>query len=191
MSPYAVSKIFAHYITTQYRVSYKIFACSGILFNHESSFRGEEFVTRKIVKNACLLKNKKIKSFNLGNIYSYRDWGFAGDYVQAMWKMLQYKKPDDYVIATGKTYSVKYLLELVFKILDIKYKIKKQNGRIYYTDSFNRKIVKTFSKKDNRPSDLDYLIGDPKKAIKNLRWTPSTNFKELIKNMIKEELNRI
>ncbi len=191
LSPYAVSKIFAHYITTQYRESYKIFACSGILFNHESSFRGEEFVTRKIVKNACLLKKQQINSFNLGNINSYRDWGYAGDYVEAMWKMLQYKKADDYVIATGKTYSVKYLLELVFNLIGIKYKIVNNKNSLNYIDSKGNIIVKTFYKEDTRPSDLTYLIGNPQKAMKILKWKPKTNFKELIKSMIKDELKRI
>ena len=108
-----------------------------------------------------------------------------------MWRILQYKKPDDYVIATGKTYSVKYLLELVFEILGIKYKLKKENNILYYVDSKGKKIVRTYSKDDNRPSDLTYLVGNPKKALKILNWKPRTKFKDLIKKMIEEELGRI
>ena len=189
-SPYAVSKVFAHYITKQYRTSYGIYACSGILFNHESSFRGEEFVTRKVVKNACLIKHGKIKNFNLGNIFSVRDWGFAGDYVEAMWKMMQKKLPNDYVIATNKTHSVKKLVEEVFNQLNIPYVWKKNNKSIEL-HSKGKCLIKTNSKNELRPTDVIYLRGNFNKAKNLLNWRPKTNFKNLIKKMIEEELKRI
>ena len=121
-SPYAASKIYAHWITINYRESYNLFACNGILFNHESPVRGETFVTKKIVSGLCKIKKRKLKTLYLGNIYSKRDWGHAKDYVEAMWKMLQKKKPDDFVIATGKQYTVKHFVNLVCKELRIKIK---------------------------------------------------------------------
>ena len=189
-SPYAVSKVFAHFITTQYRKSYNIFACSGILFNHESSFRGEEFVTRKIVKNACLLKKNLIKKFELGNIDSKRDWGFAGDYVEAMWHMLQQKKADDYVIATNKVNSVKDCVECVFEELKIPYIWKRSSGSLNLFSN-GRCLIRTNNKDELRPTDVVYLKGNFSKAKKAFNWKPKTNFKNLIKRMINEELKRL
>ena len=189
-SPYAIAKSTAYWTLNMYREVHNIYACSGILFNHESSFRGEEFVTRKVVKNACLIKHGKIKNFNLGNIFSVRDWGFAGDYVEAMWKMMQKKLPNDYVIATNKTHSVKKLVEEVFNQLNIPYVWKKNNKSIEL-HSKGKCLIKTNSKNELRPTDVIYLRGNFNKAKNLLNWRPKTNFKNLIKKMIEEELKRI
>jgi GDPmannose 4,6-dehydratase len=189
-SPYAVSKLFSHHITKQYRGTYGIFACSGILFNHESPLRGEEFVTRKIIKNLCLIKKGKIKNFKLGNIDSKRDWGYAKDYVESMWKILNHKKPDDFVIASGKSYTVKYFLELALGSLKIPYEWKKnKNGLCLYSNK--KMIVQTSTKTNMRPSDVFHLAGDSSKAHKVLKWKNKTSLKQLVMLMIEAELNRI
>ena len=170
-SPYGISKVYAHKAAQHYREAYEMFISCGILFNHESPFRGLEFVTRKITYSiARILKNKKDKIV-LGNIKSKRDWGFAGDYVKAMWLMLQQDNPKDYVIATGKSHSVEDFLEKAFQYVGI------DNWREYV--SIDEKFM--------RPQDIDNLIGDSSKAKKELGWTPSVSYEELVKMMIDED----
>ena len=170
-SPYGISKVYAHKAAQHYREAYEMFISCGILFNHESPFRGLEFVTRKITYSiARILKNKKDKIV-LGNIKSKRDWGFAGDYVKAMWLMLQQDNPKDYVIATGESHSVEDFLEKAFQYVGI------DNWREYVS----------IDKKFMRPQDIDNLIGDSSKAKKELGWTPSVSYEELVKMMIDED----
>jgi len=185
-SPYAVAKVYAHWITVNYREAYQIFACNGILFNHESPLRGETFVTAKIVNAFCKLKKTGKGRLYLGNLYSKRDWGHAKDYVEAMWKMLQQKKPSDYVIATGKQYSVKYFIKLVCEELGLKlnWKGRGLNEKAY----LNKKNVISIDKKYFRPTEVDTLLGDYTKAKKLLKWTPKNDIKSLIKDMVSEEM---
>lgn len=169
-SPYACAKVFAHDITINYRESYGLFACNGILFNHESPRRGENFVTRKITRGIADILTKKINKIYLGNLEAKRDWGFAGDYVEAMWLMLQQSKPDDYVIATGETHSVREFVEEAFKLVGLDWK----------------KYVKV-DKKYFRPAEVDVLIGDTSKAKNKLGWQPKIKFKELVKMMVEAD----
>ena len=167
-----------------------MFACNGILFNHESPRRGETFVTKKIVSGLCKIKNNKQKKLYLGNLYSKRDWGHARDYCEAMWKMLQQKKPDDYVIATGKQYSVKQFINLVLKELKMKaiWKGKGINEKAY--DEKGNLII-ACDKAYYRPLEVNSLLGSSKKAYKKLGWKPKTKVKELIKEMVSEELKSL
>jgi GDPmannose 4,6-dehydratase len=187
-SPYGVAKLYAHWITINYREAYNLFACNGILFNHESPIRGETFVTKKIVNELCKIFMRKSNKFYLGNLYAKRDWGHAKDYVVAMWKILQTKNPKDYVIATGKQYSVKYFVNLVAKELkmQITWKGKGLNEKGYYK---NKAIIE-IDKKYFRPSEVDSLLGDPRKARKELNWKPEYNINSLVKEMVKEELKK-
>ena len=189
-SPYGVAKVYAHWITVNYREAYNIFACNGILFNHESPVRGETFVTRKIVSALCKVKLGKQKTLYLGNLDAKRDWGHAKDYVKAMWKMLQKKKPQDYVIATGKQYTVKQFVNLVLKELEIKYNWKGSgiNSKCY--DSNGNCLVKC-DKEYFRPLEVDTLLGDARKAKKELNWKPTINVKELVKEMVSVELKNL
>jgi GDPmannose 4,6-dehydratase len=190
-SPYAISKVFAHYITQNYRTSYGIFACSGILFNHESPLRGEEFVTRKITLGLAKIVSGEINCLYLGNINAKRDWGYAEDYVEAMWKMMQMKKADDYVIAMNKTYSVKDFINEAVKHYNLKiiWKGKGVNERAINLQN-NRTIIK-INPKFFRPAEVNYLRGNPSKAKKILKWKPKVNFKELVEIMSKAEIKRI
>lgn len=172
-SPYGVAKVYGHYITVNYRESFNMFACSGILFNHESPRRGLEFVTRKISHGVARISLGKQDKLELGNLESKRDWGFAGDYVEAMWLMLQQENPDDYVIATGETHSVKEFVELAFETVGI---------------SNWEKYVVTNVEAHLRPAEVDHLIGDASRAKKELGWTPKTSFKELVEMMVKADL---
>jgi len=190
-SPYAIAKVFAHNITKNYRDSYNMFACSGILFNHESPLRGEEFVTRKISKGLCEIKLNKKKLLELGNLDSKRDWGFAGDYVEGMWKMLQYKKPDDYVLATNKAYSVRDFINLSCDILKIKIKWIGKGKKEKAIDLSTKKIIIKINSKYYRPSEVHFLKGDYNKAKKILKWRPKVLFKDLVKMMIEEDLKRL
>lgn len=174
-SPYGVAKAYGHYITVNYRESYDMFAVSGILFNHESPRRGIEFVTRKIANAVARISLGKQDKLELGNMDSKRDWGFAGDYVEAMWLMLQQDKPDDYVVATGETHSVKEFVELAFKTVGI-------------TD-FEKYVVSNHPK-HVRPAEVDLLIGDATKAKKVLGWEPKTTFEELVEMMVKADVER-
>lgn len=172
-SPYGVAKVYGHWITVNYRESYDMFAVSGILFNHESERRGLEFVTRKITHGVARIKLGKQKELLLGNLDSKRDWGYAPDYVEAMWLMLQQDKPDDYVIATGKTWSVKQFVEMAFKSVNLNWK--------------------DYVKKDEkfmRPAEVDLLVGDPSKAKKTLGWKPKTSFKQMVELMVQADLKK-
>ena len=189
-SPYGVAKLYAYWITVNYRESYNIFACNGILFNHESPLRGETFVTKKIVRALCNIKYKKEKKLFLGNLYSKRDWGHAEDYVIAMWKMLQLNKPQDFVICTGKQYSIKEFINLVSKHLDypITWRGRGVNEKAY--NSKNQCIIE-INKKYFRPAEVDSLVGSYKKAKKILKWKPKHDINSLIKDMIDYEINHI
>lgn len=171
-SPYGVAKVYGHWITVNYRESYDIFAVSGILFNHESPRRGLEFVTRKISNAVARIKLNKQEFLELGNLDSKRDWGYAKDYVEAMWLMLQQEKADDYVISTGETHSVREFLEIAFRVAGL--------GNY-------EKYVK-HNKKYDRPAEVDLLIGNPEKAKKVLGWKPSVSFEELVTLMVEKDL---
>jgi GDPmannose 4,6-dehydratase len=170
-SPYGVAKVYGHWITVNYRESYNMHVTSGILFNHESPRRGIEFVTRKVTNGAARIKLGLDRELRMGNLEAQRDWGFAGDYVKAMWLMLQQDTADDFVIATGKTHSVRYLCELAFGYLDLDYR-----DYVVLDERFMR------------PAEVDLLIGDPSKAREKLGWEPETSFEELIKMMVESDL---
>ena len=186
-SPYGVAKVYAHWITINYREAYKIFAANGILFNHESPIRGETFVTRKIVIALCKIKKKLQKKLFLGNLEAKRDWGHAKDYVEAMWKMLQRKKADDYVISTGKQHSVKEFVNLVLNELEIKHTWKGKGLNAKCFDQKGNCIIEC-DKTYFRPLEVDTLLGDSRKARKELNWKPKTTIKELVKEMVSSEL---
>ncbi|OGJ22503.1 MAG: GDP-mannose 4,6-dehydratase [Candidatus Pacebacteria bacterium RIFCSPHIGHO2_01_FULL_46_10] len=171
-SPYGIAKVYGHWITVNYRESFNMFACSGILFNHESPRRGLEFVTRKIANGVARIKYGMQKTIKLGNLESKRDWGYAPDYVEAMWLMLQQDKPDDFVIATGETHSGREFLEEACKVVGIA----------------DWKAVYEHDPKFDRPAEVDFLIGDASKAKKVLGWSPKTSFKDLVRIMVEAEL---
>ncbi len=189
-SPYGVAKVYAHWITVNYREAYKIFACNGILFNHESPVRGETFVTRKIVLGLCNIKLKKQKILYLGNLNAKRDWGHARDYVEAMWKMLQKKKPSDYVISTGKQYTVKQFVNLVLQELSIKYRWRGKGINEKCYDSDNNCIV-ACDKEYFRPLEVDTLLGNSRKARRELKWKPKTSIKTLVREMVNFDLKKL
>lgn len=170
-SPYGAAKVYAYWVTVNYREAYDLFACNGILFNHESPRRGETFVTRKITKAAARIKLGLQHDVFLGNLEAKRDWGFAGDYVEAMWMMLQAPTPDDYVIATGETHTVKEMLELAFDRLQLDWKKHVKIDAKYY-----------------RPTEVDLLIGDASKAKNHLGWQPTVGFEALIAMMVDADL---
>ena len=190
LSPYGVAKLYAHWITKNYREAYNIFACNGILFNHESPRRGETFVTKKIVSALCKIKLGKQKKLFLGNLDAKRDWGHARDYCFAMWKMLQQKKPSDYVIATGKQYSIRQFVEMTAKKLEIKLNWK-GNGLNEKGLDQNGKIIIECDKNYFRPLDVNTLLGDAKKARKDLKWKPNVNINSLIDEMIENEFKNL
>ena len=185
-SPYGVAKVYSHWITVNYRESYNIFACNGILFNHESPLRGETFVTKKIVQALCKIKIGKQKKLILGNLYAKRDWGHAEDYVEAMWKILQNNKPEDFVICTGKQYSIKEFINLVSEELKLKIRWKGKGLTEKGYDTQNNCIIEC-NKKYLRPAEVDTLKGDFSKARKVLKWKPKHNIKSLVKDMISYE----
>ena len=170
-SPYGAAKVYAYWITVNYREAYNLFACNGILFNHESPRRGETFVTRKVTKAAARIKLGVQKDLYLGNLDAQRDWGFAGDYIEAMWLMLQAETPDDYVIATGETHTVREMLELAFDRVGLDWKPYVKIDEKYY-----------------RPTEVDLLIGDASKAKQKLGWAPKVGFQELIPMMVDADL---
>lgn len=173
-SPYGVAKVYGHWITVNYRESYGMFCCSGILFNHESPRRGREFVTRKVTDGVARIKLGLAKDLKLGNLEAKRDWGFAGDYVQAMWAMVQHSEPDDFVIATGETHSVRELVELSFGAVGLDWK---------------KYVVQDPSL--IRPAEVDLLVGDPSKARRVLGWKPKVSFPELVKMMVDADIERL
>jgi len=189
-SPYGVAKLYAHWITINYREAYKIFACNGILFNHESPVRGETFVTRKIVMGLCKIYLGIEKKLYLGNLNARRDWGHAKDYVEGMWKILQQNKPEDYVLATGKQYSVKEFASLVLKELGIEF-YWKGSGIKEKCYSKNNKIIIECDPAYYRPLEVDTLLGNAAKARKKLKWRPKISLKNLVKEMIQVELNSL
>ncbi len=170
-SPYAVAKVYAHWMTVNYREGYNLFACNGILFNHESPRRGETFVSRKITKAAARIKLGIDKKLFLGNLDARRDWGYAGDYVEAIWLMLQQEQPDDFVIATGETHTVREMLDETFGYLDLDWKRYVEIDPRYY-----------------RPTEVDLLLGDATKAQRILKWEPKVRFKELVRIMVDADL---
>jgi len=187
-SPYGVAKLYSYWITKNYREAYNIFASNGILFNHESSIRGETFVSRKIARAIAAIVNKKQKYLYLGNLNAKRDWGHAKDFVEGMWMILQHKKPDDFVLATSKAYSVRDFVELAFSFVDIGIE---WSGTGVNEVGRNAKNGETLIKIDSayfRPAEVDYLRGDYKKANKILGWKPKISFKELVKEMVENEL---
>ena len=173
-SPYACAKVYSYWLTVNYRESYNIFGCNGILFNHESPRRGETFVTRKITRGIADIMSKKTDKLYLGNLDAKRDWGFAGDYVEAMWLMLQQDEPDDYVVATGETYSVKDFLDEAFGYAGLDWKKYVEISAKYF-----------------RPAEVDLLIGDASKAKEKLNWTPKVGFKDLVKMMVDADLEKV
>jgi len=189
-SPYGVAKVYAHWITVNYREAYNIFACNGILFNHESPVRGETFVTRKVVSALCKIKLGLQKKLYLGNLEAKRDWGHAKDYVEAMWKMMQKKKASDYVIATGKQYTVKQFVDLTLNQLGIEYYWKGSGINTKCFDMNGRCIVQC-DKEYFRPLEVDTLLGDPTKARKELKWKPKININKLVKEMVDSEISKL
>ena len=190
MSPYGVAKVYAHWITKNYREAYNIFASNGILFNHESPRRGETFVTKKIVLALCKIKLGKQKKLFLGNLYAKRDWGHAKDYCYAMWEILQQKKADDFVIATGKQYSVKEFANSTMKELGIKYSWKGSGINEKCLDQFGKVIIQC-DPAYYRPLEVDTLLGDSSKARKILKWKPKINIKMLVKEMVNSEISNL
>ena len=188
-SPYGAAKLYAHWITKNYRTSYKLFASTGILFNHEGPFRGETFVSRKITMGIANIIKKKQKYLYLGNLDSYRDWGDARDYVNAMWKILQLNRPDDFVIATGKSYSVRNFVETAFSIVGIKIKWKGKGLKEVGYDNTNKKVYIKVDKKYFRPQEVDHLRGNFSKAKKILNWYPKIKFNQMVKDMLKKDLS--
>jgi GDPmannose 4,6-dehydratase len=173
-SPYGVAKVFGHYITVNYRESYRLFAVSGILFNHESPRRGMEFVTRKVSDGVARIKLGKARELRMGNLDAERDWGFAGDYVQAMWLMLQQRKPDDFVVATGIAHSVKDLVKVAFKHVGLDWR--------------DHVVV---DPKFIRPAEVAHLRGDSRKARRMLKWRPKVDFEQLVTMMVDADLERV
>ena len=185
-SPYAAAKVYAHWITVNYREAYNIFACNGILFNHESPLRGETFVTSKIIRSLCKIKKNGYGRLYLGNLYAKRDWGHAQDYVVAMWKMLQKKTPKDYIIATGKQYSVKDFANLVAE--ELNFKIIWKGKGIKEKGFINNKLSISIDKRYFRPTEVESLLGSASLARKELNWVPKYNIKTLVKDMVTKEL---
>jgi len=173
-SPYGVAKVYGHWITVNYRESYNIYGCSGILFNHESPRRGLEFVTHKITHSAARIKLGLADELRLGNLEARRDWGYAGDYVRAMWLMLQQDAPDDYVVATGETHSVQEFVEEAFAYLDLDWRAHVTQDQKFY-----------------RPAEVDLLVGDPSKAGRQLGWEPTVTFRELVRLMVDADMAQL
>lgn len=190
-SPYGVAKMYAYWITKNYREAYGIFGSNGILFNHESPRRGETFVTRKITLAAAAIKLGKQEKMYLGNLNSKRDWGYAKDYVEGMWRILQYKQPDDFVLATGETHSVREFVELAFKHLDIEIEWKGEGVDEKGYDKKTGKVLVEVDPRYFRPTEVDLLLGDPSKAKRELGWTPSTKFADLVKMMVLSDFDMI
>jgi GDPmannose 4,6-dehydratase len=190
-SPYAAAKLYAYWITINYREAYDMFACNGILFNHESPMRGETFVTRKITMAVAKIKNGLQDKLYLGNLDAKRDWGFAGDYVEAMWLMLQQDEPDDFVIATGETHSVREFVELAFREVGIDIEWKSKGVEEVGIDAATGDILIEIDPRYYRPTEVEILIGDPTKAKEKLGWESKVKFGNLVKIMIDEDLRKL
>ena len=187
-SPYAVAKLYAYWITVNYREAYGIYACNGILFNHESPVRGETFVTRKITRAVARIKLGLQQDLYLGNLSAKRDWGFAGDYVEAMWLMLQQENPEDFVIATGQTQSVREFVELSFKHIGIKINWSGEGVDEKGIDKATGKVLVHVDPRYFRPTEVDLLLGDPTKAREKLGWSTKVSFPELVKMMVEADV---
>jgi GDPmannose 4,6-dehydratase len=189
-SPYAVAKLYSYWIGTNYREAYNMFVCNGILFNHESPRRGENFVSRKITLSVAKILGRKQKSLHLGNLNAKRDWGYAPEYVESMWLMLQQGGPDDYVIATGEAHTVREFTESAFKEVGISLKWRGKAINEKGIDSKTGKVLVEVSPEYFRPADVDFLLGDSSKAKKKLRWKPKTKFAELVRIMVDADLRK-
>ncbi len=189
-SPYGIAKLYAHWMVINYRESYDIFGCNGILFNHESPLRGREFVTRKISDSVAKIKLKKLDYLELGNMDAKRDWGFAKEYVEGMYLMLQAEKPDTYVLATNRTESVRDFIKMAFKSIDIELEFKGSDDNEVAIDILTGKTLVKVNPKFYRPCEVDLLIGNPQKAKDILGWEPKTTLEELCSMMVKEDLRR-
>jgi GDPmannose 4,6-dehydratase len=189
-SPYGVAKLYAHWITVNYRESYDIFGASGILFNHESPLRGREFVTRKITDGVAKIKLGKLDSLALGNLDAKRDWGFAKEYVDGMWRMLQVDEPETYVLATNRTETVRDFVKMAFKAADIDLEFSGQEGLEVAVDTKTGKTVMRVDPRFYRPAEVDLLIGDPSKATEKLGWKPQTTLEDLCRMMVEADLRR-
>jgi len=190
-SPYAISKVFGHWMTVNYRESYNIFTVSGILFNHESPLRGEEFVTRKTTRGLAKIKLGLQEVLELGNLDAKRDWGFAGDYVEGMWKMLQHDKPDDYVLATGENHSVREFVEIAGETLGFELAWEGSGVDTIGIDKKSGRTIVRVNPKFYRPAEVYELCGDAQKAKNILDWSPKINFENLVEMMIKADLNKV
>ncbi|MEA1892806.1 MAG: GDP-mannose 4,6-dehydratase [Campylobacterota bacterium] len=189
-SPYGVAKLYAHWMVINYRESYGIFGCSGILFNHESPLRGREFVTRKITDSVAKIKLGKLECLELGNMDAKRDWGFAKDYVEGMYLMMQADRPDTYVLATNRTERVRDFVKMAFKAIDVELVFEGSEENEIAKDMATGKVVVRVNPKFYRPAEVDLLIGDPKKAKDELGWEPTCRLEELCSMMVKEDLRR-
>ena len=189
-SPYGVAKLFAHWTTINYRESYDIFGCSGILFNHESPLRGREFVTRKITDSVAKIKLGKLECLALGNLDAKRDWGFAKEYVEGMWRMLQADEPDTYVLATNRTETVRDFVRMSFKAAEIDVDFSGEHEQEFAVDTATGKTVMQVDRHFYRPAEVDLLIGDPAKAKEKLHWEPKTSLEELCRMMVEADLRR-
>lgn len=189
-SPYGVAKLYAHWMTINYRESYGIFGCSGILFNHESPLRGREFVTRKITDSVAKIKLGKLDVLELGNIDAKRDWGFAKEYVEGMWRMLQADEPGVFVLATNRTETVRDFVTLAFKAVDVELQWEGSGEQEQATDAATGKVVVRVNPKFYRPAEVDLLIGDPQKAKDVLGWEPKTTLEQLCRMMVDADMRR-
>jgi GDPmannose 4,6-dehydratase len=189
-SPYGVAKLFAHWITVNYRESYDIFGCSGILFNHESPLRGREFVTRKITDAVAKIKLGKLECMELGNIDAKRDWGYAQEYVEGMWRMLQVDEPDTYVLATNRTETVRDFVAMAFKSAGIEVEFRGADREETAVDTATGKTVMRINPQFYRPAEVDLLIGDASRAKEKIGWEPKTTLEELCDMMVKADLRR-
>jgi GDPmannose 4,6-dehydratase len=189
-SPYGVAKLYAHWMTINYRESYDIFGCSGILFNHESPLRGREFVTRKITDSVAKIHLGKLDMLELGNIDAKRDWGFAKEYVEGMWRMLQAAEPDTYVLATNRTETVRDFVSMAFKAADVQLEWRGKGEDEVGIDTASGKTLVRVNPKFYRPAEVDLLIGDPAKAMEKLGWAPKTTLEQLCQMMVQADLRR-
>ena len=190
-SPYAVAKVFGHWMTVNYRESYDMFTCSGILFNHESPLRGAEFVTRKITIGLSKIKQGKFDCLELGNMNAKRDWGYAADYVKAMYLMLQHDTPDDYVVASGINYSIRDFVNKACNELDMKIEWEGEGLDEKVVNTLTGKTILKVNPKYYRPAEVEVLLGDSSKARKILKWEPRTSFEELVSMMVKSDYNKL
>ncbi len=189
-SPYAAAKLYSYWVTKNYREAYNLYACNGILFNHESPLRGETFVTRKITRAIAEIYHGRKTKFWIGNLDAKRDWGHAKDYVEGMWKIINYKTPDDFVLATGRSYSVREFCEIAFREIGINIRWKGKGLKEKGYNSKNNKILVEVDKRYFRPTEVDYLKGDASKAKKLLKWKPKINFQDLVSEMIQSDINK-